>query len=179
LLLVLIISGNLAGAERTSAAEQAVYGARGTVSGREFDASTAGGPLRNLVGIQDKIRFTHRAVDVVEKHTSRFGYDAANAHIVTRLRAIAEGKIEATAIDRNFYSHELREFVRYRRLGWGSGVPGNRLLAENLWNNTHTATLEEYGLSGMAEQLYHPAALDLAHQQAEAEFQNAIKFNFK
>ena len=103
--------------------ESSIFGARGVVSGRAFDEAAAGGELRDLVGTQSRIKFTHQGVDVVKAHTSRFGADAANQYMINRLRAIANGEIPATTIDRNFYSHELREFVRYRRLGWGSGVP--------------------------------------------------------
>ncbi len=43
--------------------------------------------------------------------------------MVNRLRSIANEEIAPTQVDRNFYSHELREFVRYRSLGWKSGLP--------------------------------------------------------
>ena len=158
-------------------AEGSVFGARGVVSGRVFDEAAAGGELRDLVGTQSRIKFTHQGIDVVKAHTSRFGADAANQYMINRLRAIANGEIPATTIDRNFYSHELREFVRYRRLGWGSGVPKSLEEREFLWNNTHTATLEEYGLSGNSEELYHPEALTLANQQLEEEFLNSLKFH--
>jgi hypothetical protein len=58
--------------------------------------------------------------------------------MIDRLRLIANGDIPATQIDRNFYSHELREFVRYRRLGWENGLPADKNLQLSLWNNTHT-----------------------------------------
>lgn len=46
-----------------------------------------------------------------------------------------------------------------------------------LWNNTHTTTLEEYGLKGSVSELYHPEALDLGEQQLEAELQALQRFN--
>jgi polyhydroxyalkanoate synthesis regulator phasin len=134
-------------------------GARGTVSGRDFDPELAGGPIRELT--TENIRFTNKAVDIVEKHTSRFGPDAANEYMIDRLRRIANGEIEATQVDRNFYTHELREFVRYRRQGWEIGAPKNNDLAHDLWNNAHTATLEEYRILGRLEDLYHPDAIKL------------------
>ena len=137
-----------------------VFGARGTYSGRDFDPELAGGPLRDLYN--DKIKFTDRGIDVVEKHTARFGPDDANQYMIDRLRQISRGEIEATQVDRNFYSHELREYVRYRRLGWEKGAPSNIDEAHDLWNNTHTATLEEYRIQGNPDpQLYHPEAMKL------------------
>jgi YD repeat-containing protein len=158
---------------------QLIFGGRGAISGRVFDETAAGGPLRNLAGTQSRIRFTHRGIDVVEAHTSRFGFDVANQYMIERLRAIADGKISATQIDRNFYSHELREFVRYRRLGWGVGVPPIEEVAQTLWNNTHTATLEEYGISNVDLELYYPQALQLAKEQLQQEFSNLLKFDSK
>lgn len=163
----------------SAATKSSAYGARGAISGREFDAAASGGPLRDLAGTQSKIKFTHKGIDAVEAHILRFGPDVANQYMVNRLRSVANGEIQATQIDRNFYSHELREFVRYRRLGWKTGVPSIEESAATLWNNTHTATLEEYNLSGLREQLYHPKALQLVDQQEEQQFLNSLKFNLK
>lgn len=72
--------------------------------------------------------------------------------MVDRLRRIAAGEIEPTIYDINFYTHELREFVRYRRQGWPEGDPGY-----DFWHDAHTATLEDYGLSDRPPNpLYHP-----------------------
>ena len=90
------------------------FGGKGPASGREFDIAAAGGPIRQLTEV--RIRFTVRGIDVVERHVARFGADPANEAMIQRLREIAAGRLEATGADRNFYSHELRESVRYRRL---------------------------------------------------------------
>ena len=37
--------------------------------------------------------------------------------MVARLHDIVAGTIEAAQVDLNYYSHELREFVRFRRIG--------------------------------------------------------------
>ncbi|MCG8421353.1 MAG: hypothetical protein MJE77_25830 [Proteobacteria bacterium] len=76
--------------------------------------------------------------------------------MLQRLRRIANGELQPTAQDLNFYTHELREFVRYRRMGHKTGDPGY-----DVWNNAHTATLEDYGLSELSKPhpLYHPEAL--------------------
>jgi hypothetical protein len=89
-------------------------------AGRLFDPEAAGGPIRNLN--TSRIRITPKGIDVVEGHLARFGPDDMNQLAVQRLRDIAAGKLERTQFDLNFYSHELREFVRYR-LGWPTGRP--------------------------------------------------------
>jgi hypothetical protein len=149
------------GAATRSTGNTGFSGARGTFSTREFDPSLAGGPLRDLSA--DSIKFTERGISVVEQHTARFGPDAANEYMIDRLRQISRGEIEATAVDRNFYSHELREFVRYRQLGWEAGQPGDPMAAYRLWNNAHTATLEEYRILGPITDtsLYQPNAIKL------------------
>jgi hypothetical protein len=81
--------------------------------------------------------------------------------MIQRLRDIADGRLEPTQADLNFYSHELREFVRYRQLGWGTGAPADVDARHTLWHNAHTATLEEYGVRGLSEDLYHPDAIHL------------------
>src|SRR5712691_9123641 len=115
---------------------------RGRASGRQFDPHNAGGLIRQLSS--ERVRITSRGVDVVERHVSRFGPDRANAVMIERLRAIADKRIEPTRVDRGFYTHELREFVRYRILGYESGTPADPEAAHTLWNNAHTATLEDY-----------------------------------
>jgi hypothetical protein len=127
-----------------------VRGARGPASGRPFDPAQAGGPIRNLS--TSKVRITPKGIDAVEKHLSRFGPDDANAGMTARLRRIAAGEMQATSSDMNFYTHELRESVRYRNLGHPSGDPGY-----DVWNNAHTATLEDYGLKEGPGVLYHPS----------------------
>jgi len=131
-------------------------GARGPISGREFDPTQAGGPVRHLG--TDRIRVTDRGIDVVEQHISRFGADQANQVMVDRLRRIARGELTPTQHDLNFYSHELREFVRYRRQGFRTGAGDDY----DLWNNAHTGTLEDYRLPDFDADgnrtLYHPDA---------------------
>jgi hypothetical protein len=108
----------------------------------------------------NRIRVTDRGIAVVEQHTSRFGPDKANSVMIDRLKQIARGEIQPTAQDLNFYSHELRESTRYRGLGWRSGVPADSDAATNLWRQTHSATLDDYGLPLRRDDiLYHPDAL--------------------
>ena len=133
-------------AKETPIASGRPLGARGPVSGRDFNPSNAGGPIRNLN--TDRIKVTNRGIDYAEQHLSRFGPDGPNQAMVQRLRGIADGKIKPTQADLNFYSHELRESVRYRNLGQRTGQPLGGDAANDLWNNAHTATLEDYGLRG-------------------------------
>ena len=130
-------------------------GESGPFSGREFDPAAAGGPIRQLT--TDRIRITNPGIEVVEQHVARFGPDPANRAMIRRLRDIAAGRLQASQADLNFYSHELREFVRYRELGWPTGQPSSVDAARDLWNNAHTATLEDYGLREGPGVLYHPS----------------------
>jgi hypothetical protein len=124
-----------------------------------FDDRLAGGPVRKLSN--KGIKISDRGIDMVERHVGRFGADKANAVMVGRLRDVATGKLEATQQDMNFYTHEIREFVRYRRLGWERGVPSNPDEALNLWRQAHTASLDDYGLPLNSDELiYHPDALN-------------------
>ncbi len=77
--------------------------------------------------------------------------------MLSRLQQIADGKLAPTQYDLNFYTHEIRECRRYTNLGWESGVPEDADARHELWNNAHTATLEDYRLKD--ENLYHPDAL--------------------
>jgi hypothetical protein len=126
------------------------------VTGRDFDPTQAGGSIRQLS--TKRIRLTERGIDSVERHIGRFGSDDANQVMVDRLRRITRGEIEPTQYDMNFYAHELREYIRYRRRGFRTGG-GNDY---ELWNNAHSATLVEYGLTELdgngCRNLFHPDA---------------------
>jgi len=144
---------------RNGYASEAMLGA--ISGGVEFglDAARSGGPLRELSNANIKI--TSRGVDVVEKHIARFGDDPANNLMVERLRGVAAGGVNPTVADYNFYSHELREFTRVRRMGFGDGaLPGD------VYYNAHSATLREYGIRPQnydqsLRALYHPDAIKL------------------
>lgn len=78
--------------------------------------------------------------------------------MLDRLSSIASGDLEPTPYDQNFYTHELREASRYANLGFGpeSGAdlaePSD--LMHDVWENVHTASLEDYGISDA--DLFHP-----------------------
>jgi len=104
------------------------------------------------------VNITHEGIAIVEKHTSRFGDDPGNEFMINRLKKIVDGEIPHEKVDLNYYTHECREYQRYCNLGWETGAPADNIEAHELWNNTHTATLEDYKLKGAVEDLYHPDA---------------------
>ena len=131
---------------------------KGVVSGRPFFPDEIGLPIESR-SIR-RVTVSQHCLDDVVKHIARFGDDPVNSAAVQRLRDIADGKIKATDYDLNFYTHELREFERYKALGYETGVPVDPAAQHRLWNNTHTATLEEYGLRDA--DVYHPDVLRAA-----------------
>jgi hypothetical protein len=141
-------------------AEDAVgpTGARGIASGREFDPEAAGGPLRRLDASTADI--TNEGVRAVAAHLQRFAGDGTleppEQGMLDRLTSIADGHMEATSYDQNFYTHELDEAGRYAQLGYGpeSGTDLGSSEMYDVWNNVHTASLEDYGVSGA--DLFYP-----------------------
>lgn len=90
-----------------------------TWANRIFDPAPAacGGSIRELT--VERLRFTHRGLEVVHRHLRRFGFPfetPREALMMQRLERLVGYPSEATPWDRQFYAHELREFVRYRRL---------------------------------------------------------------
>lgn len=98
---------------------------------------------------------------MIEFHVRRFNpLDQAELKMVERLRKIAQGTIRSEMVDLRFYTHELREYIRYKKLGYPNGQPLDPDLAYELWNNAHTATLEDYGLKEGFGVLFHPSIED-------------------
>lgn len=76
--------------------------------------------------------------------------------MIERLEKIIKREIKPTDTDKRFYTHELRELERYRNLGIKDGeVPKN---SAEVWNHTHTATLEDYKVNERTQPLYMPEA---------------------
>lgn len=95
-------------------------------------------------------------------HTGRFAESDANKVMIDRLEKILKGELQATDTDKRYYTHEVRELERYKLLGVkDSALPANEA---EVWNNTHTATLEDYKL-GNRNSLYTPEALKAAEEQ--------------
>ena len=76
--------------------------------------------------------------------------------MLDRLTSIASGAIEPTSYDLNFITHELDEAGRYAQLGFGpeSGVDLGSSEMYEVWNDVHTAALEDYGIRGA--DLFYP-----------------------
>ncbi|MCO7051149.1 hypothetical protein NAG84_14970 [Proteus terrae] len=136
---------------------------KGKSSGREFNKDKAGGPIKDLDWKDVKI--DRDGVDKVKLHTGRFGESADNKEMIDRLEKILCGEIKATDIDKRFYTHEIRELERYRNLGIKDGeVPNN---IDEVWNNTHTATLEDYNINERTQPLYTPEAIEAYDKSQE------------
>jgi uncharacterized protein len=69
--------------------------------------------------------------------------------MLDRLTSIAAGDVVPTSYDLNFFTHELDEASRYAKLGFGpeSGVDLGSAEMYDVWNDVHTATLEDYRIS--------------------------------
>lgn len=139
----------------------------GTYSGRYYNPDKAGGPIERL-DWRDAA-FTRSGVDLVRLHISRFDSSDANNIMVDRLEKILHGELAPTDRDKRFYTHEVRELERYRRLGIADGInPDDN---SETWNNTHTATLEDYGLNSDIHLLYTPEALEADLAQSLREYE--------
>ena len=139
-------------------AEYELTGARGPASGRDFDPEKAGGPIRELDA--GKARITDEGVQEATAHLQRFTgggpLEVPEQGMIDRLTSIAAGDIGPTSYDLNFYTHELDEAARYARLGFGpeSGVDIGSPAMYDVWNDVHTAALEDYGVRGA--DLFYP-----------------------
>ncbi|EGS3184372.1 hypothetical protein I8M37_004672 [Salmonella enterica] len=136
--------------------------AKGKYSGRDYNTDKAGGPIQELDWSTATV--DRAGVDKVKLHTGRFGESADNVVMIDRLEKILKGELQPTDIDKRFYTHEIRELERYRNLGVKDGErPKNR---SEVWNNTHTATLEDYKINEKTQPLYTPEAEE-AYRKAE------------
>jgi len=126
----------------------------GKYSKRPFNPENAGGPILKLKWTKAKI--TKEGIEIVKKHLSRYGPVPANEKMLKRLEKIERKEIEITDWDKRFYTHELREYERYQSIG----IKDGELTDYDLYNDLHTATLEDFKLSefdknGM-DNIYHP-----------------------
>ncbi|MVF02729.1 pyocin [Serratia marcescens] len=138
--------------------------ARGKYSGREYNTNKAGGPIQNLDWKGASI--DRAGVDKVKLHTGRFEQTPENQVMIDRLDKILKGDLQPTDTDRRFYIHEIRELERYRNLGIKDGeVPHSVQEQKAVWNNTHTATLEDYRINEKEQALYTDGALQAAYEQ--------------
>ncbi len=114
----------------------------GKYSKRVFDVNNCGGEILNLDWkntIIDK-----KGIEIVKKHLGRLEFDEWNGRMIERLEKIYTGKIEVTDFDKRFYTHEIREFERYKNLGFEN--TNYKKIPDEIWDNAHAATLEDYKL---------------------------------
>ena len=141
-----------------TAAVDVQTGARGPASGREFDPEAAGGPIQQREA--GNARITSEGVQEATAHLQRFtgggALEGPEQAMLDRLTSIAAGDTKPTSYDLNFYTHELDEAARYAQLGLGpeSGVDLGSPTMYDVWNDVHTAALEDYGISGA--DLFYP-----------------------
>lgn len=76
--------------------------------------------------------------------------------MLARLQRCLAGHAVPQSVDLRFYSHELREAVRYRLAGYPEGQPTDPDQQYALWNELHTAALEDYRLREGPGVLYAP-----------------------
>lgn len=139
---------------------------KGKHSGRPYNPDKAGGPVQDLNW--RGVVIDQSGIDKVKLHTRRFGESAANKVMIDRLEKILSGQLQVTDTDKRFYTHELRELERYRALGVPDNVkPDDKGVT---WNNTHTATLEDYKINEKTDPLYTKDA-------EEAEYKAELKNN--
>ena len=129
----------------------------GVFSRRPYDPDSCGGPIASLDWKNAVV--TKEGIALVIQYTNRFEKDPANVAMISRLQRISSNELTATDWDKRYYTHEIREYERYRQLG----VPDGEDPGYEVWNDTHTATLEDYQLADNDAQgnslLYHPDAL--------------------
>lgn len=139
---------------------------KGKYSGRMYNPEKSGGPILDLDW--KSISITLEGIDLVKLHTDRFGASDANMIMIDRLERILRGEISVTDIDKRFYTHEIRELARYRALGVPDGKEGD------VWNNAHTAALEDYKINENRDPMYTESAMIAGQQQEYIEAMKGI-----
>ena len=144
---------------------------KGEHSGRDFNPEQTGGPTMNLEW--NRATASQEGVDLVKLHTSRFPSSDANKVMIGRLEKILKGELDITDTDKRYYTHEIRELERFRALGYNdSEIPDEN---SPIWNNVHTATLEDYKLKDDETLLYTAEALAAAEEQDKHYYQRLLK----
>ncbi|WP_256207545.1 S-type pyocin domain-containing protein [Pseudomonas nunensis] len=143
----------------------------GEHSGREFNPDQIGGEILNLDWAP--LTISQDGISIVRLHASKFLQSDANKVMIDRLDRIASGELVATDTDKRFYTHEIREFERFKALGFGDTEMPDA--GSPIWNNVHTATLEDFKLKDDPTLLYTSEALAAAAEQDERDYQNLLK----
>ncbi|WP_237884773.1 S-type pyocin domain-containing protein [Pseudomonas sp. PGPR40] len=144
---------------------------KGKYSGRLFNPEQAGGPILDLDWRTAVI--TQTGIDAVKLHIARLDQSDANDMMVQRLEKILNGYSQLTDTDLRYYTHEIRELERFRALGLSDDFKPDKDLP--IWNNAHTATLEDFKLHDDESLLYTKDAIAAADRQDEVFFKNFLK----
>jgi len=143
----------------------------GEHSGRDFNPEQTGGEV--LEGEWEPAIVSQEGIHIVKLHASKFPQSDANDVMIDRLERVLRGELEMTDTDKRFYTHEIREFERFKALGYGdTEMPDPD---SPVWNNVHTATLEDFKLKDDPSLLYTPEALAAGKAQDEREYQKLLK----
>jgi len=140
----------------------------GVHSGRKYNPTKAGGPVRELDWKSASV--TQAGLAQVKLHTGRFAPSDANNVMIDRLEKILRGEIPVTDTDKRFYTHEVRELERYRALGVKDGHEDR-----SVWNDAHTATLEDYSINERTNPLYTQEAKEAGDRQEYREAMRNLK----
>lgn len=147
----------------------------GKYSGRKFNPEQAGGPILDLDW--RKAVITQEGIEAVKLHISRLDQSDANDVMVQRLEKILHGYWVLTNADLRYYTHEMRELERFRALGLSDDFkPEN---GSPVWNNAHTATLEDYKLSSDDTLLYSPDAITAGNKQIKRIYEQMLKGKYE
>lgn len=144
---------------------------KGKHSGRIYNPEQSGGPILDLDWRMAVI--SRAGVDAVRLHIARLDQSDANDVMIQRLETILSGQMAFTDTDLRYYTHEMRELDRFRALGLSDAFKPDR--ESPLWNNAHTATLEDFKLRDDESLLYTKDAIAAADRQDEVFYNNLLK----
>ncbi|WLG91357.1 S-type pyocin domain-containing protein [Pseudomonas cucumis] len=144
---------------------------KGKYSGRLFNPELAGGPILDLDWRTAVI--TQTGIDAVKLHIARLDQSDANDIMVRRLEKILSQYGKITDTDLRYYTHEIRELERYRAFGYSdTASPSDE---SQIWNNAHTATLEDYKLGSELTLLYSEEAISAMNAQDQREYEKDMR----
>ncbi|PAU56178.1 hypothetical protein BZL43_16495 [Pseudomonas sp. PICF141] len=144
---------------------------KGKYSGRLFNPELAGGPILDLDWRTAVI--TQTGIDAVKLHIARLDQSDANDIMVRRLEKILSQHGKVTDTDLRYYTHEIRELERYRAFGYSdTASPSDE---SQIWNNAHTATLEDYKLGSELTLLYSEEAISAMNAQDQREYEKDMR----
>ncbi|SDR84494.1 S-type Pyocin [Pseudomonas lini] len=144
---------------------------KGKYSGRLFNPEQAGGPILDLDWRTAVI--TQAGIDAVKLHITRLDQSDANDIMVRRLEKILSQHGKITDTDLRYYTHEIRELERYRAFGYSdTASPSDE---SQIWNDAHTATLEDYKLGSELTILYSEEAISAMNAQDQREYEKDMR----